>query len=280
MNETPSSRDWAAARGEKWRDQVHEFEAMLAPVDEPLIEALQLDQPLRIAEIGSGGGGTTLKIFSAAPAGSVVHGYDISPALVEFARRRSPQSDAVAFEVADMSNAPSPARPYDRLVSRFGIMFFDDQLAGFANLVHWLKPGGRFAFAVWGRPEENPWMTTIGQTVAEVIALPAPDPDAPGPFRYGDPGKLLALLDRAGFGNIHVQQWRHPLAMGGGMPAAEAAAFGLAAFGSFAELLAEAGAGALERATQSLTDVFSAHQAEGVVRMDACVNIVTGTRVR
>lgn len=71
----------------------------------------------------------------------------------------------------------------DRLVSRFGIMFFDDALAAFSNLVRWLAFGGRFAFAVWGHPAENPWMTTVRQVVAEIVDLPKPAAEAPGPFR-------------------------------------------------------------------------------------------------
>ena len=80
----------------------------------------------------------------------VVHGFDISPALIELARARKRSDErAIAFEIADMTTATAPEEPYDRLASRFGIMFFDDPPAAFANLVRWLAPGGRFAFAVW-----------------------------------------------------------------------------------------------------------------------------------
>ena len=45
----PAASDWAAARGEKWLAQLSGMEGMLAPVDEPLLRALQLDAPFRIA---------------------------------------------------------------------------------------------------------------------------------------------------------------------------------------------------------------------------------------
>jgi SAM-dependent methyltransferase len=280
MNENPAASDWAAARGEKWRAQLAGMEAMLTPVDEPLIRALHLHVPYRIADIGCGGGGTTLEILRRAPAGSVVHGFDISPALIDLARSRK-QSDerAIAFEIADMATATAPEEPYDRLASRFGIMFFDDPPADFANLVRWLAPGGRFAFAVWGRLAENPWMTTVREVAAEIIDMPPPEPEAPGPFRYAEADKLLALLKRAGFGELEVGDWRRALPIGGGLLAAEAANFALASFSSFGELLAEAGDEALKDARQSLTERFSRHQREGIVRMDACVHIFTGTRL-
>ncbi len=161
MNENPGATDWRAARGEKWRAQCAGMEAMLTPLDEPLIRALNLDAPCRIADVGCGGGGTTLEILRRAPAGSVVHGFDLSPALIELARSRKRSDEpAIAFEIADMATAAAPADAYDRLVSRFGIMFFDDPPTAFANLVRWLAPGGRFAFAVWGPPAENPWITS------------------------------------------------------------------------------------------------------------------------
>lgn len=279
MNQNLAASDWLAARGEKWRTQLPGMESMLMPIDEPLIRALQLEAPSRIAEIGCGGGGTAMEILRRAPAGSVVHGFDISSSLIELARARPrPGEPAIGFEVADMATATSE-RPYDRLVSRFGVMFFDDPHAAFANLARWLEPGGRFAFAVWGRPSDNPWMTSVREVVARVIEMPQMDPDAPGPFRYADSDKLLALLDRAGFTKLHVRDWRGSLPIGGELPPAEAANFALSSFSSFGELLARAGDNALDEARRSLTTCFSHFQKnDGAVRMDACVRIVTGAR--
>jgi SAM-dependent methyltransferase len=278
MNETPAASEWAGARGEKWRARLAGMEAMLAPVDEPLIRALHLDAPSRIADIGCGGGGTTLEIARRAPAGSIVHGFDVSPALIESARARA-GAGAVAFALADVATAAAPEQPYDRLISRFGIMFYDDPPAAFANLVHWIAQGGRFAFAAWARPANNPWMTTVRDVVAEVIDVPQADPDAPGAFRYAEADTLIAVLDGAGFGDLHVRDWRGALPIGGGLPAAEAAQFALASFSSFGELLAEAGETAFNDARRSLTARFAAHQEKGTVQIDACVHIFTGARL-
>jgi len=274
-----AASDWGGARGERWRAALSGMEGMLAPVDEPLIRALRLEAPARIAEIGSGGGGTALEILRRAPAGSVVHGFDISPALIEIARRRPrPDQRAIAFERADVATAQPPENPYDRLVSRFGIMFFDDPPAAFANLVRWLARGGRFAFAVWGRPADNPWQTSVRDVTAEVVDVPPTDPDAPGAFRYAEADKLLTLLESSGFGELDARDWRGALPIGGGMPAAEAARFAIASFASFGELLAQAGGAALDHARQSLTARFSRHEQDGVVQMDARVHVITGTR--
>ncbi len=279
MKENPAATDWSAERGEKWLAQLAGMEAMLAPVDEPLIQALRLDAAWRIADIGCGGGGTTREILRRAPVGSAVHGFDLSPGLIEVARRlQRAEERAAAFAVANMATASAPDILYDRLVSRFGIMFFDDPLAAFANLAGWLAPGGRFAFAVWGRLAENPWMTSAREVVAEIIHLPAPDLEAPGPFRYGQPYKLLHLLEQTGYGDLEIREWRGVLPVGGGLAAAEAASFALASFSSFGELLTDAGDKALQHARQALTARLSRHEQDGSVGMDASVHIVTGAR--
>jgi SAM-dependent methyltransferase len=267
--------DWSTTRGEKWVAQLANMEAMLAPVDPPLIEALHLETPFRIADIGCGGGATSIAILRNAPAGSVVHGFDLSPASIEAARKRPGE---VEFQVADMATAEPPAQLYDRLVSRFGVMFFEDSYGAFANLKRWLAPGGQFAFAVWGPQEENPWRTAISDSVGQIIDLPPFDPEAPGPFRYAETDKFLGLLESSGFRNLAVNDWRGTLAVGGGLPAPQAADFAIASISSFLERLTEAGQDALSAARKALTDRFSNHLQNSVVKMDASVHIVTGTR--
>ncbi len=275
-----AATDWVGARGDKWRSMLEGMEGMLKPIDDPLIDALALDAPRRIADIGCGGGGTTLDILRRAHEGSVIHGYDISPALIEVARRRMPSGEsAVAFEMRDMAQAPPPAVLYERLVSRFGVMFFDDPQGAFSNLASWLAPGGRFAFAVWASPKENPWIGTAREIVANIVDMPASDPEAPGPFRYGDVQKLVTLLDRAGLAELDVQSWGGALPIGGGLRASDAATFALGSFSTFSELLASGGQNAFEAAQKALTDRYARHERDGVVWMDALVRIVTGTRI-
>lgn len=176
-NRAPTGFDWAANRGETWRAHLEGMEATLAPIDGPLLDALRLDAPVRVADVACGGGGTTFELARQAPAGSLVHGVDISPALIETARGRSPrEGNAVVFTAADVAKAPPLGGRYDRLASRFGVMFFDDPPAAFANLANWLGPDGRFAFAVWGPPAENPWVTTVREVISTLVELPPPMP--------------------------------------------------------------------------------------------------------
>jgi SAM-dependent methyltransferase len=271
--------DWATSRGEKWRDNISGMEKMLNCIDAPLIEALRLDAPYRIADIACGGAGTTLEIYRQAPSASIVSGFDISPALIDSARARAQRFDCdIQFDVIDLGTAAAPQQPFQRLVSRFGIMFFDNPAVAFANLFNWLTPGGRFAFAVWGRASENPWMTNINQAVSAVVDIPLAPPEGPGAFRYGDKTTLNGLLEKAGFAEIEITDWHGKLPMGGEYAAAEAANFAITSFSAFAEWLIEAGGTAFSDAKKDLTARFAKHEQNGVVMMDACVLIYTGKR--
>lgn len=273
-----AAADWSGERGEAWRDSMGPLEAMLAPVNGPLIDALDLDAPYRIADIGCGGGETSIALARNAYPGSAVEGFDISPALIDAAKAKEAYGQVpIHFNVADAEQPLSDTALFDRLTSRFGIMFFPNQETAFANLATWLKPGGRFAFAVWGPAPDNPWMSSIRAILKDHIVLPTPDPGAPGPFRYAEVGEFVSLLKDAGFSGVESRSWKEPLSLGGGLGAEAAADFALSAF-SIGQLLNESDQLTAQAARSDLANLFAEHVTEGHVRMDAHVHIVTGRR--
>ncbi len=279
MPHSLTAADWAGPRGEKWSTQLSGMEATLASIDRPLFDALQLDGPCNIADLGCGGGGTSFSIAKRAAPGTTIHAFDVSATLIARARERAAEHpSAVTFQVANVATAAAPPLGYARLVSRFGTMFFDDPPAAFANLVPWLAPGGRFAFAVWGPSTENPWMTLARDVVAQFIELPSTQPEAPGAFRYAHVPTLLSLLNAAGFREVSSETWRGLLPLGGGLSASEAATFALASFASLSELLAAAGHDVYLTAHQALAQAYSAHLQGNVVMLGAQVHLVTGAR--
>ena len=274
--ENPTSDDWAGSRGEKWLAQLGRMEAMLAPVDAPLIELLALGGARRIADLACGGGGTTLAVAAASDPGAAVFGYDISPALVLFAQRRAAPADpAPVFTVADSASL-AVGMPFDRIVSRFGTMFFANPAVAFANITGLLAPGGRFAFAVWGPPADNRWMAIVRETIGALIDLPPPPADAPGPMRYGEVEILLEMLNKVGFRHVEVQDWRGDLAIGGDLEPHAAARFALESM-SVAQALSDRGPELIERATVALAQRFEQHWSNGGGRLPARVHLVHGT---
>src|SRR5205085_11992794 len=118
------------------------------------------------------------------------------------AAARSEAPGNVRYLCADAQSAAFEA-PFDVCFSRFGVMFFEDPPAAFANLRRALRPGGRFAAAVWASPRQNAWVELPLRVVTAYLP-PPPPASGPGPFSLADPALLEQLLARAGFSRPRV----------------------------------------------------------------------------
>lgn len=159
-----------------------------------------------VLDVGCGGGVTSLELARAvSPAGHVL-GVDVSDVILDVARRRCADVANLRFEVGDAESMPLPGQAFDLIVSRFGVMFFETPEAAFGNLRAALKDDGRLVFMCWRMPAENPWMMVPAAAVFDVLGPPAPpDPEAPGPFAFGDPDRLRRILGDSGFVDVELE---------------------------------------------------------------------------
>lgn len=273
-----STNDWLGWRAEKWKARIQAMEAMLRPVDQELLAHLPTASALRIAEIGCGGGDTTQNIARNLHPESALHAFDISETLLDCARARNCHHPMVQYHQRDLSRDPPPPLPYHFLVSRFGVMFFDDPTRAFSNLFCWLKPGGGLLFAVWGRAQDNPVIAETRTIVGEQIALPTPQNTAPGPFRYGEVTLLEDQLRQSGFAGVRHRSCDFDLAVGGGLGAIDAATFALEAYSNFKERLESEGPDHFDRARDRLAEHFRRFEVDAQVKMRARVHFVQALR--
>jgi len=102
----------------------------------------------------------------------------------------------------------------DAILSRFGVMFFDDPEAAFTNLAGALRPGGRLAFACWQDLFQNEWMLVPGAAAAQHVGLPEMEPGAPGPFALADADRVQHLLTSARFQDVSLGSIARPMRAG------------------------------------------------------------------
>lgn len=192
---------WNGEGGRRWLAHMDQTERLLEPLTQGLYAAAAVVAGESVLDVGCGGGATSRELARrTGPAGRVT-GVDVSAPILAVARERSGALPNLVFETADAANAAAPARPHDVLVSRFGVMFFADPVAAFANLRHWLVPGGRVAFLCWQSLDRNPWMAVPASAAFRIVpAPPPPEPGTPGPFAFADADRTLRILGRAGFG--------------------------------------------------------------------------------
>src|SRR5262249_24750781 len=142
---------------------------------------------------------------------------DISAVMLARARERARSAGVPQIELTNVDAQTHRFEPHSRdlVFSRFGVMFFADPTAAFANLRNALRPGGGVAFVCWRPLGENPWMTVPFAAVATVLAPPPPPPpDAPGPFAFGDAKRVRKILGDAGFEQIEIAPHDREISLG------------------------------------------------------------------
>jgi len=205
---------WNDAAGQTWAEMQEALDRQLAPLGRAAMAALAPKPGERLLDIGCGAGQTTLELAAAVAPGGEVVGLDISRPLLEVARGR-PATAGVSFLEGDAQTHPFEPASFDGAFSRFGVMFFADPPAAFANIRRALKPGGRLAFVCWRGMGENPIMTApLTAALAHLPAPSPPDPTAPGPFAFADPDRVRGILRTAGFEGIELAP--HDEKIGGG----------------------------------------------------------------
>ncbi|MEM7219387.1 MAG: class I SAM-dependent methyltransferase [Pseudomonadota bacterium] len=189
-------------QGQVWVDAQARMDRMLAPLTDALIDGAALSASDRVIDVGCGCGDTTLTI---ADRTAQAWGVDVSAPMLARARERAGDQANIRFSEEDAASADFTAE-HDLIFSRFGVMFFADPAAAFANLRRALVPTGRLCFLCWQKPRSNPWMSIVGAAIAHLLPEPEtpPDPRAPGPFAFADPDYLQDILQSAGYANIDL----------------------------------------------------------------------------
>jgi SAM-dependent methyltransferase len=177
-----------------------------------LLQAAAIASGQRVLDLGCGNGASTREAARLAEPGEVV-GIDLSAAMLTNARARSAADGLtnVTFIQGDAQIHDFEPESFDIIISNAGAMFFDDQVAAFANLRRALRPGGRIALMAWQRLEDNEWLTMLRETLAMGRDLPEPVVGTPGPFGLADRDQVSALLSETGFTDVSFGDVREPM---------------------------------------------------------------------
>ncbi len=269
---------WTDLAGPTWVAQMDAMDAKLAPVLDGVLARAKLQSGDHVLDIGCGAGTSTIAAAQQAGKSGRVHGADISATLLKVAAARSSDLPAVTYSVSDAQSHSFEAESYDCLISRFGVMFFEDPEAAFINMALALRPGGRMAFATWGAIPENHYFTLPARVAKTVIgAVPKTDPDAPGPFAFREPPRVLSILKAAGLKDITVQETPLLLTPGGD---AQAVARLMCEIGPAERALTHFEANSEGRSSliEALADALAPHQTAEGIRIPALINFFTATK--
>ena len=272
------THDWNGDSGARWAANLARLDLMLEDFGSAAIAAAKAQPGEQILDIGCGSGTSTFALAQrVGPTGHVL-GVDISEQLVEIARAAAPDGASVAFRCADAATAALPQGQFDLLFSRFGVMFFDDPVAAFAHMRGALRPGGRAAFICWRGAQENDWVRLPMAAIRDIVQPAPADPNAPGPFAFGDRQRLADILAAAGFTAIDIAPFDTTLSYGRGASREAAVDDALdMAFqvGPLSRALADQSDDVRGRAADTVRAAFAKRLGETSVLIDGAAWVVT-----
>jgi SAM-dependent methyltransferase len=279
----PANADQAGywnLRGEQWVTHQAALDARLAPVAEELLTRAGLRRGQRVIDVGCGTGATTLAIAEQVGPEGAVLAVDISAPMLALARRRVAERslDHVRFLNADAQSHGFEPASHDLLLSRFGVMFFGDPVAAFANLMSALRPGGRLALVCWAPLDDNPWFKEPLAAGIRRLGPPEPQPPrAPGPLALAETGYIDEILSGAGFVERRIETVTTQLA--GAATAEEEAAFACQV-GPLTRLLqaSEPDPATRQSILDEVTERFRRYQGGTGVRIPATLHYVSARR--
>ncbi|MGW7440645.1 class I SAM-dependent methyltransferase [Streptomyces sp. NPDC054849] len=273
---TTQAEAWNGYEGEQWARSQDRWDAVNDGFNQPLLDAAGIAETDCVLDVGCGAGRTTRLAARRASRGQAL-GLDLSGPMLAQARESAVRErvENVSFVQGDVQVHAFDAGGFDAVISRYGMTFFADPVAAFANLHRALRPGGRLAFICAAEAEANQWFEVLASLEAIVPLGGFGKAGDPGMFSLTDPDRIRTLVTAGGFTDVDVQRIEVP--GNWGADAQDAAAF-LLDSGPGRHLLSQVTPQQQTKARPVLTDALGRYEADGAVWLRSSSWMVTAVR--
>jgi SAM-dependent methyltransferase len=198
---------WNGSSGRAWIEMQDVIDRAFKPLEDLLVNAVSSGRRNQVLEVGCGTGALTLAVARQIQPSGYCTGIDISESMIAVARARVERESAPAsFICADAQSYAFAPASFDMIISRFGVMFFEDPVRAFANLRRAAGADAELRLIAWRDAAENPFMTTAERAAAPLLpGLPARRPEAPGQFGFADRSRVRTILEEGGWAGIDIR---------------------------------------------------------------------------
>jgi ubiquinone/menaquinone biosynthesis C-methylase UbiE len=199
---------------EVWRRYDAIESRLTAPLSERMLDLAGLQAGMHVLDLATGRGEPALRAAARVGAQGSVLGVDLSGAMLRMAREIADRDGLTNLDLRE-GNAESlddiPPNHFHAATVRWGLMYMKEPVAALSAVRRALVSTGVLVAALWVAPERASFFTMPRRLLERYRSLPAVDPEAPGMFRYADPGRVDRDFKRAGFTLDHVEDMEVPL---------------------------------------------------------------------
>jgi len=176
---TTTRQQWQTA-AEAWDRWNPTLDAWLGPVTDRMLDLCGVVPGANVLDVAAGAGGQSVAAARRVGPGGNVLATDISPAILAYAKQRALALglDNLTVHEADGEDLGVPARHFDAVISRLGLMYFPDQPAALAGMRAALRPGGRIGAIVYSPADRNGFFSVPVAIIRRHAELPEPASDA------------------------------------------------------------------------------------------------------
>ncbi len=219
--------EWEGRVGRKWAAEWRRTDRSFGGLTDELLARIRVLPFSKVLDVGCGAGELSLAVSRINSASEII-GVDISEDLLDAARSRAESHTNVVFESSNAAQWSHGAFAPDLIMSRHGVMFFEDPTAAFHHLAGLAAPNCRMVFSCFRDVAQNPWASEISDLLPAELSDP-PQSMVPGPFAFADKDAVLDMLAQAGWQNAVMEPFDFAYIAGAGNdPVADALSYFLA----------------------------------------------------
>ena len=269
---------WNKGIGQKWVKEDNSLNERFAILTKEFFSRANINKNEKVLDIGCGGGITSFEASKLVGKDGYVLGADISEILLDLAKKNYSNIENLEFKYCDVQNYKFKKNIFSKVISRFGVMFFENPIVAFKNIYNSIQDGGSLHFVCWTNVMENEFFTASANVIIKHLNREFPQVTrAPGPFAFSEKKYVKQILNASGFKNIKVDKIYTSISTYDDSKKDGELLFNIGLAG---RLLAEENLSEeeLSKIKNKIIEMAQKRQIDGKINYKACLNFVSATK--
>ena len=269
---------WNKGIGQKWVKEDNSLNERFAILTKEFFSRANINKNEKVLDIGCGGGITSFEASKLVGKDGYVLGADISEILLDLAKKNYSNIENLEFKYCDVQNYKFKKNIFSKVISRFGVMFFENPIVAFKNIYNSIQDGGSLHFVCWTNVLENEFFTAAANIIIKHLNKEFPQVTrAPGPFAFSEKKYVKQILNASGFKNIKVDKIYTSISTYDDAKKDGELLFNIGLAG---RLLAEENLSEeeLSKIKNKIIEMAQKRQIDGKINYKACLNFVSATK--